>query len=260
VKDQYYLDPRVAESYDRDQAPLAGDVEFYMRLALEAAARGLPVLELAVGTGRVAIPIAQAGVKVVGLDRSPAMLDVARRKAEGIENLRLVEGDMASFDLWDRFGLIFIPFRSFLHLVTVEDQRSCLECVHRHLVPGGLFALNFFNPDLVMIANWLGQKRDGLQRIRDVSVDGQRHTEWATRRYGTARQQIDEDRIDERLDDRGAVVSRVYRKMALRYVFRYEMQHLLELTGFEVEALYGGFEAQEFVDSSSEMVWVAVKR
>ncbi len=83
--------------------------------------------------------------------------------------------------------------------------------------------------------------------------------EWETRKYLTSTQQIDETRIEERLSGEGAVISRVYRKMGLRYVFRYEMQHLLELSGFQVEALYGGFEGEAFTDTSSEMVWVARK-
>jgi hypothetical protein len=142
--------------------------------------------------------------------------------------------------------------------MTVEEQRSCLRCCYEHLVPGGRLALNFFNPDIAKIAEWLGPKRDGLQRIRETRLDdGSRRGEWSTRRYLTSSQQVDEERIEERLDSNGVVTSRVYRNMRLRYVFRYEMQYLLELAGFEVEALYGGFAGEPFTDTSSEMVWVA---
>jgi len=144
--------------------------------------------------------------------------------------------------------------------MTVGEQKSCLRCVLEHLAPGGRLALNFFNPDIVLMAAWMGPAAKGLQAARELTLaGGGRVVEWETRRYRTATQHIDDDRIEERLSDRGAVISRVFRKMGLRYVFRYEMQHLLELTGFEVEALYGGFRGEPFTDASGEMVWVARK-
>lgn len=258
--DDYYLDPEVAEAYDVSSPGLEGDVDFYLALAKEAAAGGGQALELACGTGRVAVPIARAGVQITGLDRSPAMLALARRKNEGLPNLKLVDGDMAQFDLGESFGLVLIPYRSFLHLMTVGEQKSCLRCVLDHLAPGGRLALNFFNPDIVLMAAWMGPARKGLQPVGELpSAREGRVVEWETRRYLTATQHIDEDRIEERLSHQGAVISRVFRKMGLRYVFRYEMQHLLELTGFEVEALYGGFRGEPFTDASTEMVWVARK-
>jgi ubiquinone/menaquinone biosynthesis C-methylase UbiE len=262
MKNEYYLDPEVAERYDAEARPIdLGDTSFYLGLAREAAASGQAVLELAVGTGRVAIEVAKEGIEVVGLDLSPAMLDVARRKAEGVTQLTLVEGDMADFQLGRRFGLIYIPFRSFLLLSTVEQQKACLRCVREHLAPGGRLALNFFNPDIPLMAAWMGPARQGLRPAGETAArDGSPAAHWQTRRYLTSTQQIDETRIEERLDKEGAVLSRVYRKLALRYVFRYEMQHLLELSGFEIEALYGGFGGEPFSDSSTEMVWVARRR
>jgi SAM-dependent methyltransferase len=258
----FYDDPRVAAEYD---ATLAGspamneDVPFYTELALQAHAAGLTVLELACGTGRVAIPIARAGVRVVGLDRSPAMLAVARSKAAGLANLTLVEGDMAGFDLGQRFGLIYVPARSFLLLTTVAEQLSCLTAVRRHLAPGGRFALNFFQPSVVPIAEGLTTRRRGPRRTEPDgrSAEGRRLVRWTDSRYDTAEQLIDEDRLPEELSDDGAVISRVYRNLRLRYVFRYEMEHLLVRSGFDVEALYGWFDKRPFDRDSAEMVWVA---
>ncbi|HLF71311.1 MAG TPA: class I SAM-dependent methyltransferase [Dehalococcoidia bacterium] len=147
---EYYLDRRVAEAYDRDlgrQSDTVDDIPFYVELAREASVRGEKVLELGCGTGRVTIPIAEAGVGVAGLDSSPAMLEIARSKAPDASNPRWVEADMRDFDLGERFGLIIIPFRSFQHLLTEPDQLACLERVREHLLPGGRFALNIFNPD-----------------------------------------------------------------------------------------------------------------
>jgi SAM-dependent methyltransferase len=234
------------------------DVGFYLGLARNASRSGLRALELAVGTGRVAIPLARAGIRVLGLDRSPAMLEVARRKAAGLEAIEFVEGNMASFSLDEKFGLIYIPARSFLLLTAVEDQKACLGCVREHLDADGRLALNFFNPDIPLMAAWMRSAGKGMQPARAVEFGARGGVlEWESRRYLTSTQQIDETRIEERLDAGGAVISRIYRKMGLRYVFRFEMEHLLRLCGFEVEALYGGFDFEPFTDASTEMVWVA---
>ena len=251
-----FYDPAI---YDATTNGLPGDVDFYLGLGEEARAAGHPVLELACGTGRVAIPIARQGVRVVGLDLSPAMLARAREKSVGLDNVRWVEGDMRSFELPERFGLIFIPARSFLHLLTIEDQLSCLRCVYQHLVPGYRLALNIFNPDIVMMGQWLGATRGALCRRSDYCHprNGRQVRSWETTEYRTANQELTSSFIDDELDREGAVVSRIYRDLKLRYIFRYEMEHLLARAGFKVEALYGDFFGGAFEDSSSEMVWVA---
>lgn len=249
-------------AYDARVGGVPGDVEFFMSLALEAHEDGHPVLELATGTGRVAIPIAEAGVEVVGLDSSAEMLARAAEKSEELSNVRWVRGDMTGFELPERFGLIFIPFRSFQHLLTVEDQLACLRCVQDHLAPGGRFALDVFNPDLTIMGQWLGAKRGVIAKRRDdfVNPNTQRTVKaWETREYRTASQVVASDFIDEELDGDGVVASRVYRGLKLRYMFRYEMEHLFARTGFEIEALYGDCERAPFGNTSPEMVWVVRK-
>jgi SAM-dependent methyltransferase len=150
MKSTYYLNPRLAEAYDADMGAAAdtmNDVPFYLDLARQAAAAGHAVLELGCGTGRVTLAIAREGIDIVGLDNAPPMLDIARRKAtlEGVE-LTWVEADMGRFHLDRLFSLVIIPYRSFLHLLTDEDQASCLEAIRNHLVPGGRLALSFFVP------------------------------------------------------------------------------------------------------------------
>src|SRR3989304_2932923 len=190
MPDDYYSDPEAYDSERGDDPIRRDDIPFYVGLAKEAAAAGHAVLELACGTGRVTIAIAEAGLPIVGLDASPAMLGRARHKTEGRDNPRWVDGDMRDFRLDERFGLVIIPFRSFLHLLTVADQKACLAHIREHLAEGGRLALNVFNPDLAVI-------------------------------------------------------------------FRYEMEHLLALSGFEVESLYGWFDRRPFTDESTEMVWLA---
>ena len=213
---EYYADPRLAEAYDAGMGAEADamlDTPFYLALAQHAAARDHAVLDLACGTGRITLPLARAGIDVTGLDNAPAMLDVARRKAaaEGLE-LTWVEADMRNFELDRLFGLIVMPYRSFLHLLTAEDQASCLTAVHRHLVPGGRFALNLFTPPF---------------RVAGAQAP---------------------------------VLSRIYKRMRLRYVQPDEMRSLLTAAGFDIEAAYGGFLNEPLTDSSSEMVWLARRR
>ncbi len=257
MSEREFYDP---VAYDARALGVPGDVEFFRSLAWEAHEAGRPVLELACGTGRVSIPIARDGVRVVGLDRSAAMLARAREKSAGIDTVHWVEGDMRAFDLAERFGLVFIPFRSFQHLFTVRDRLDCLRSIHRHLVPGGRLAVNVFNPDIIAIGQWLTVRKGSLERQRDpyAAPSGRTTFAWESRRYHTAAQEVESDIIDEELSDDGAVISRVYRDLKLRYVFRYEMEHLLARAGFAVEALYGDHFRAPFEDTSREMVWVAV--
>ena len=252
-----FYDPLV---YDARSQGVPGDVEFFLGLAREAHEAGHSVLELATGTGRVAIPIARAGIRVAGLDLHAEMLARAAEKSAGVETVRWEQGDMRDFELPERFGLAFIAYRSFQHLLTVEDQLSGLRCIRSHLVPGGRLAIDIFNPDIVVMGQWLGAKRGGIERRRDDYTDprsGNTVKAWETRTYHPGRQEVATDFIDESLDEGGVVVSKVYRGLKLRYTFRYEMEHLLARTGFEVEALYGDCFGGQFGDTSPEMVWVA---
>jgi SAM-dependent methyltransferase len=253
----YYFDHRVASAYDFEtdgsQPVVVDDIPFYVGLAQEAAAAGHAVLELGCGTGRVTLPIARAGVEVTGVDNAATMLDIARGKSEDASNPRWVEAGMADFSLDQRFGLVIVPFRSFLLLLSVEEQKQCLARIRDHLLPGGRLALNFFNPSILAIAEWLGDKQG--RWLRSEPQPGKER--WVNRRYETAAQALDETRADVILSDEGAVIQRVERNLRLRWVYRYEMEHLLALTGFEVEALYGWFDRSPFTEESSEMVWLA---
>ena len=235
-----------------------GDVAFYVEEARQTAS---PVLDLACGTGRVLIPIAHAGVPVVGVDSSPAMLAAARKKAARLpeatrQRVELIEGDMRSFSLGRRFDLAIIPFRSFLHLMTPADQRQALGRVREHLADGGRLVFNIFDPRLEVIASHLGQSAS-LEKESEFThpETGRQVVEWVRRRFDAASQTIDEERVLEEVQD-GRVVSRTHAPISLRWVYRYEMEHLLELSGFAVEALYGGVDRGPF-RHGGEQVWVA---
>src|SRR5262249_48679095 len=200
------------------------------------------------------LPLVQEGFECVGLDASPAMLDVLRTKGAP-SNLRLVTARMQEFDLGtERFRLIFAAFRPLQHLYTVEDQLACLACVRRALAPDGLFAFDVFAPDLARIAlaeeaeHEEGRYRDGDDEIvRLTSV---------VRDHATQTQQVTM-RLERRRD--GAVVGEEIERFGMRWYHRYELEHLLARAGFEVVALYGGFDRPPFDLASQEMIFVARK-
>ncbi|HEX6384609.1 MAG TPA: class I SAM-dependent methyltransferase, partial [Anaerolineae bacterium] len=158
------------------------DVDFFVEAAEVS---GGPVLEVGCGTGRILIPTARAGVDIVGLDLSPHMLAVCRERsldepAEVRSRVQLVQADMRDFDVGQSFKLVTLPFRPFQHLTTVEDQITCLESIHRHLVEGGRLILDIFNPSLeALTRDNLGQEfgkepvfttPDGRQVVRRHKV------------------------------------------------------------------------------------------
>lgn len=240
--------------YDAVFSYVKDDIPFYLE---EAVRSGGPVAELGCGTGRVALPIALEGIDIVGLDSSSAMLERARRKAEQAEatNLRLMHASMVDFELAERFPLIIIPFRGLLSLLSVEDTERTLLNVRRHLAPGGRLIFDIFVPDL----NMMVQEGDVPYHFRDVNdpATGERLVIWNQASYDPFSQVMSIRSTIEELDDSGRVSSKMYRDFALRYMFRWEMHHLLRACDYDILAMYGGFERREFDEASTDMVWVA---
>lgn len=251
-----------AEYYDSCFSGLDGDLQFYVEEARKA---GSPVLELGCGTGRILLQIAKAGISIVGLDRAPTMLTLLRQKLAKLSpdvqgRVSLLEGDMRDFACAERFPLIIIPYRAFLHLLTAKAQRQALACIREHLTDEGRLIFNVFDPNLEVIAAHLGplgaaQKKDS-EFVDPTS--GHRIVVWATSQYEPEQQLIEQYFIFEELDANGAMIARTYRPLTLRYVHRYEMRYLLELCGYKVEALYGDFQRGPFC-YGGEQVWVARK-
>jgi SAM-dependent methyltransferase len=222
-------DEAFASRYDEWSADMTADVAFYIGLAGNAEA---PVVELAIGNGRVAIPVAQAtGQRVIGIDSSPAMLEQARtRAAEAGVALDLREGDMRDLALDEPAALIYCPFRALLHLPTWADRRRTFERVAASLRPGGRFAWNAFAFD-----HGIAARLDG---------EHQNHPVPHTIRYS-----VGDNRIDIALDD-GA-------RSSLWWATRNEWLGLIDVAGLQLEALYGGFAGEPFADDSREYVFVA---
>lgn len=233
-----------AEYYDFVDAYTAReDVPFYVE---QARASGGPVLEIGCGTGRVLIPTAKAGIEICGLDYSNAMLrrcreKMARESAEVRARVSsLTQGDMRDFELGRTFKLITIPFRPFQHLETVDDQLACLVCVRKHLADGGRFILDIFNPSIPAMADDSRLKAFGHEP--EVAMpDGRRVSRWARiaeRNY--AKQYNDVELIYEVKHPDGRAEQAIF-AFRMRYLFRYEAEHLLVRAGFEVEALYADY-------------------
>jgi SAM-dependent methyltransferase len=252
-----------AATYDLEYGAFEGDLDFYVELAKEAEP---PVLELATGTGRVSLPIAREGVPIVGIDTSAEMLAAARKKLEGEPALplRLLEADMRDFDLKDdksRFGLVIIPARAFLHLTTPEDQIACLTNVRDHLQEGGLLALNFFVPDLELIAVHQGRLGRAVTfQNRFTAPDSGNEIEvWGHREYRAHDQFIEQRFVYHEWDAEGKLLRITRRGYTLCYIWPREFEHLLARCGFEIEGLYGWFDKRPFDEKSPEQVWVARK-
>jgi ubiquinone/menaquinone biosynthesis C-methylase UbiE len=202
------------------------------------------VLELACGTGRIALALAENGFDITGVDISLGMLAVARRKAAGRPasvqaRLTLIEQDMSQLKLGRRFGLVFVPARSFQHLLTVDLQRKTLDAIHRHLEPAGRLALHLFDPRLDLLID-AGTTPAGLSGVHPET--GLRYVGEVLRTNFDHLNQVRRDlwRYVEVGPD-GGVLAEDTREMALRWTYRWELHHLLKLCGFAVEAEYGDF-------------------
>ncbi|MFH0778117.1 MAG: class I SAM-dependent methyltransferase [Candidatus Eisenbacteria bacterium] len=257
-----YDESYLAQIYDH--VPLhteRGDIPFFVEAARES---GGAVLELGCGTGRVLIPTARAGVEIAGLDTSERMLDVCRQRlleepSDVRARVQLLRGDMREFGLSRTFSLITTPFRSFQHLLTVEEQMSCLRCVGRHLSGGGRLILDVFNPSLEMLVSTEVGKEvesepkfelpDGRRVVRRHRIDARDHLNQTSH--------CELIYYVNHLDGRQ---ERLVHSFHMRYLYRFEAEHLLERCGFRVEQLFADFDRSAFGSKyPGELIFVARK-
>jgi SAM-dependent methyltransferase len=223
----------IAGLYDPWSASVTEDVGFYVEEARTAA----EVVELGVGTGRIAVPIAAAGVRVIGVDSSRRMLDVCAehgRKAGVSDLLDLRLGDLRDPPVSERIPLVVCPFRSYLHLLDEADRRRALAATYRLLVPGGRLVFDVFAP--------------GADDIAET------HGRWLEREPGIF-ERADWD-VDERtltLSVRGAVGEST---MTLAWLHPEEWRQLLGDAGFEILACYGWFDRRPYA-GGEDTVWIA---
>ncbi len=224
----------IARLYDEWSRSVTEDVDFYVDLAREA---GSPVVELGVGTGRIAVPIATAGVRVIGVDSSPEMLAVCRETAAaaGIEHLLdLRPGDLRHPPVPERVALVVCPFRAYLHLHTDQERLEALRAARRLLLPAGRLVFDVFEP--------------GADDIEET------HARWLEREPGIEeRAEWDGDARTLTLTVRGAAGEST---MRLSWISPDEWRSLLERAGFTVEACYGWFDRRPYA-GGEDTVWIA---
>jgi SAM-dependent methyltransferase len=244
---------RFVRYYDADMGSFTDDLPLYRELARRSDG---PILDAMCGTGRVVVPLAQAGFQTVGLDIAPAMVAVVERKIAERQldrRLRVAQGDVRSFELHERFGLILVPMNSFMHLETVEDQLKALRSIQRHLLPGGLLVLDLFNPDPRELMSDQGVL---VYEHTFTSDSGQSVQKYVVRRTDWAAQRQSVEFIYDELAADGRVTRQVM-PFVMRWLYRYEVQHLLAYVGLSVEAVYGDYDLEPYTSDSPQLIVVA---
>ncbi len=232
--------------YDLQHVGMTDDIPFYLKQAREL---GGPVLELACGTGRITVPLAEAGIKITGLDLTEGMLRQARARAagKGIE-IDWVLGDCRKFDLERKFKLIFFPFNSIAHLHDPESIEACFACVRKHLSDYGRFIVDIFNPRIDILI------RDASQRYPVAEYpdpDGGGTVVITENNVYDAATQVNHIkwyyRVGKSGDERVA-------ELNMRVFFPQELDALLRANGFEIEAKYGDFDESPFTSASPKQI------
>lgn len=218
------------------------------------------IVELGVGTGRIALALAKAGKRVVGVDCSSAMLQRCRQKAEQAQvgdRIRLVKADIRAFDLGLQSKLIIFPMRSIGHLLSQDDRRAMLHRVYQHLAPGGLFIFDHY----VFDEAW-ARTHDGIPRLLYASPNPE--TEgvyiWDTYVYDFMLSRMRCHVTEERTDATGTVLLRRHYSFYFSWIYPKQMRQIADETGFEVMQVLGSFSGAPFNDESSDQIWLLRRR
>ena len=253
----------VAEYYDAAYDKLrTADIDFYVECAK---ASGGHTLELACGTGRILIPIAAAGCEITGLDLSPYMLKVCREKLakqrEAVQKrVKLIQGSMTDFKIGEKFSLVTMPFRPFQHLIGVGEEKACLRCALKHLKPQGKLVFDIFNPNplrLVPNPEYM-QEREELPET--LLPDGRKVRRCSRMAAYHREQQYNDVELIYYVTYPDGKKERLVQSFPMRYYYRYELEHLLEICGFKIVDLFGNFNRSAFDSDSPEMIFVAEKK
>lgn len=230
------------------------DLKFYKEQALQS---GKNALELGVGTARVAIHLAKAGIRVVGIDNSDSMLEEARRKlakesAAVREKVILKTGDLRNFKLHKSFSFIYIPASTFDHCVTVQDRNRCITTVHKHLEDNGKFAFDVEQAtlDKPPASWWIDRKKINKDEMVVRSI-------FTRRDFGRHTCSMD---LFFDVYKNGKLAERYHEFGEVAILSKKELTDLLEGLGFEVETIYGDFDKSPYKPDNSKIILVTKKR
>lgn len=232
--------------YDAENGAFEPEGPFYLALATQ---HGGPVLDLACGTGRIAIPIAEVGIQVTGLDLSRPMLDYGRLKAGSLP-VRFVEADCRTFDLDERFRLAVMSGHGFQFMLSDDDQRALLVRAHRHLLPGGVFAFETRNPKVESFRHVVEPE---FWRAY-AAPDGTRIETWTTE-VPDCEAGIIHYTVIRRWPDGREVPCRV----AIRFSDAAHVERLIGEAGFEIEAFNGDWAGEGPTDDCADLIFVCRK-
>jgi ubiquinone/menaquinone biosynthesis C-methylase UbiE len=199
-----------------------------------------------------------AGASVTGLDREPAMLNIAAdRLATYGDRVQLIEGDMTRFDApGDPFDLAIVGLNTFMHLLTIRQQLACLECVHRHLRSGGSLLIDLASPHAAIRDTQQGVVLHRFSRALAASPDVL-VTLWSATVFSTAKQLAHTSLMFDEVTGETGTLRRTVSDIVLRLTYRYELEHLLARTGFTTRVLYGDYESSPYEDESERLICVA---
>jgi ubiquinone/menaquinone biosynthesis C-methylase UbiE len=250
-----YYEP--ARWYDLRDFSSLHDEQFFLKMAEKFGPR---VLECAVGTGRLAIPLAQAGFEVCGIDRDPSMLAWAEKKWEAVRaeakgSLRLVCADVTVFNPRKRFDMAFIAFNTFLTLASLEHREAALQCVRRSLTPNGRFIIDLYQPDINAYAGDQPESRDFVLMDPESGGVVERYS-WTRRDMSTQQVHVS---LEYRWTDPDGTSRRETTTFPMCVIFPVEMELLLRQNGFEVERICGDHDDSRFHKHSPRMIFIARK-
>lgn len=249
-----------AQIYDLYVANWPNEVDFYRELIRSSPLSEQGILEIACGTGRMTLQLAQENINLTGLDLSPELLAIANEKSTDVPNVSWVQGDMRTFDLAHQFGIAIMPGHSFQFMTTPEDQMKCLTQIKTHLVTDGLLVLHLDHQDIPWLGGLIEQHEPAFKTGQPLThpKTGRTFRQSYAWTFDIATHTATIQINWEELDQAGNIVE-TWRMapLALHCIFRFEMEHALKRAGFSIEAVYGDFSKNELASDSGQMIWVA---
>ena len=248
--DYYDIDPRGVHS---------DDIPFYIEIAEDMGAKN--ILELGCGTGRVSIPIAEAGFSIYGIDLSEEMLKVFANKLHNLDQavqakITSIHGDMADFNLNMQFDLIIIPFRAFQSLTAEEQQIGCLRCVYDHLTEKGRFIVDVFLPYANLDESWIADENVNFETTLPNSGAKIKRTD-LRKKIDVKNQVIYPDLIYYITYPDGKQET-IVEELCLKYYYHDQIQRLLIENNFTICAEYGYYDKRK-IGEGSEQIFVCKK-